>query len=100
MTDAIRRSLSRCHGFAAVGADGPLGRVDTPVFPPRSPVPDFLIVRTNRAGRRSRRPVIPVARVAAVDEATRVVVLSGTVDELEHLPEYLPLASLVRPFTR
>lgn len=92
------RALSQSHGFAAVGSDGELGVVETPVFPPSSPRADFLIVRTQRPGRRTRRPVIAVALVESVDARARVVRFRGTVQELEHLPESLPLASLLRPF--
>ena len=90
------RALAHSHGFTAVGSDGELGIVETPVFPPSSPRADFLIVRTQRPGRRVRRPVIAVGLVESVDSVARIVRLRGTVEELEHLPESLPLASLLR----
>jgi hypothetical protein len=100
MHEDITRMLSHSHGFAAVGSDGTLGIVETPVFPPSSSRADFLIVRTQRPGCRSRRPLISVALVESVDPAARVVRFQGTVQELEHLPESLPLASLLRPSWR
>lgn len=100
LDESLLRALSRSHGFAAFGSDGELGIVETPIFPPSSSRADFLLVRTKRPGRRPRRPVIAVALVHSVDSAARVVRFRATVDELEHLPETLPLASLLRPSWR
>jgi hypothetical protein len=74
--------------------------VETPIFPPREAAPDYLIVATDGLGRRQRRPVIPVARVKAVDQTTRIVSFYGRIRELEHLPEYLPLADRQRKLGR
>ena len=96
MLEDTIRALSHSHGFAAVGSDGDLGVVERPVFPPSSPRADYLIVRTQRPGCRVRRPVIAVGLVEAVDSEDRVVRFRATVQELEHLPESLPLTSLLR----
>jgi hypothetical protein len=100
MHDETFRALTRSHGFAALASDGKLGIVETPVFPPSVARPDYVIVRTQVPGRRSRRPVITVALVESVDTVARVVRFRGTVRELERLPQSLPVANLIRPFRR
>lgn len=91
--DPTGRALARCHGFLALAADGQLGEIETPLFPPDWREPDYLIVRaTIPANQRPRRPVIPVSMVEDVDDAQRTVYLRGTVKELVHMPEALPLA--------
>jgi hypothetical protein len=86
------RALARSHGFIAVAVDGDLGKVETPLFPPDWNEPDYLIVKTGGGTRRVRRPAIPVGLVDEVDVERAVVYLRGTVSELAHLPESLPLA--------
>jgi hypothetical protein len=86
-------ALAGSHGFRALADDGPVGRVETPIFPPDSRDPDYLILRAEGEGQRARHPVVPVALVENVDLQRRVVHLRGTVRELAHLPESLPLAS-------
>ena len=84
--------LCRCHGYLAVAADGVCGVVETPLFPPGSGEPDYLIVKTG--GRiRPRYPVVSMALVTAVDPERELVLLSASKDELQRLPERLPLAT-------
>ena len=85
------RQLGCCHGYAAVASDGPLGMVETPLFPPDTDVPDYLVVRIGAADA-PRFPVIAAAAVTSVDTRTREVRIDGTVAELERMPEHLPLA--------
>lgn len=85
-------ALARCHGFLAIAADGQLGEIETPLFPPDWREPDYLIVRTtHEANQRLRRPVIPVSLVEHVDEEQKVLRLRGAVKQLAHMPEALPL---------
>jgi hypothetical protein len=87
------QALARCHGFLALAADGELGEIQTPLFPPDWREPDYLIVRAaGPANKRRRRPVISVSLVEDVDEEQRTVYLRGTVRQLAHMPEALPLA--------
>jgi hypothetical protein len=85
------RILAFCSGFSVEAADGVVGEVETPLFPPDAAVPDFLIVRTlGRA--RVRRPVVATALVERIDLSRRVIVLRGSEREIKRLPEHLPLA--------
>lgn len=85
-------ALARSHGFLAVAADGQLGEIETPLFPPDWREPDYLIVKTiTLANQRLRRPVLPVSLVEAVDQEQKVVYLRGAVKQLAHMPETLPL---------
>lgn len=85
------RSLGYCSGFTVEAADGVVGEVETPLFPPDAAVPDFLIVRTS--GRvRVRRPVVAAELVVRIDLGRRVIVLRGSEREIRKLPEHLPLA--------
>ena len=86
---AVRLSaLAACAGFRVVAEDGEVGVVDTPLFPGAGATPDFLVVRTDGG----RRPVVPVALVAGVDAAERVVSVRGARQEVAALPEHLPVA--------
>jgi hypothetical protein len=91
-SNGMLQALAGSHGFRALADDGYVGRVDTPMFPPDSRDPDFLILRTDGSLRRARRPVVPIALVENVDAERRTVRLRGKVRELAHLPEALPLA--------
>lgn len=84
-------ALAACAGFRVVAEDGEVGVVDTPLFPGAGAAPDFLVVRTD-GGPGGRRPVVPVALVAGVDAAERVVSVRGTRQEVAALPEHLPVA--------
>jgi hypothetical protein len=86
------RALAHCHGFLAVATDGQLGEIETPLFPPDWREPDYLIVRTTQEhNHRLRRPVIPTGLVEEVDEERKVLHLRGTVRQLAHMPESVPL---------
>jgi len=82
--------LGNCHGYLVLADDGLCGRVETPLFPADSPEPDFLIVRIG--GRLwPRFPVVPAGLVRAVEEERELIVVTGASDEIEGLPEHLPL---------
>ena len=82
--------LSLSSGFAVEASDGVVGIVETPLFPPDETTPDFLVVRVGRL--HPRRPVVAAALVEHVDPTARVVRVRGRCDEIERLPEHLPLA--------
>jgi hypothetical protein len=85
------RILAYCCGFTVEAADGVVGEVETPLFPPDAAVPDFLIVRTS--GRvRVRRPIVATGLVERIDLTRKVIVLRGSEREIKGLPEHLPLA--------
>lgn len=86
----IARLLATSHGFVAVAEDGPIGKVETPLFPPDSDEPDYLVVQTGSI--RKKRPVIHTALVDHVDRRRRLVYLHGRGKEIAKLPEHLPLA--------
>lgn len=93
MTDAARRGqLAVSHGFVAVAEDGPVGYVETPLFPPDAEEPDYLVVRTASL----RKPVVSTALVDHVDGARRLLYLRGSGTEITALPEHLPLADPVQ----
>jgi hypothetical protein len=77
-------------GFAVEAEDGPVGVVETPLFPPDRREPDFLVLRVGRI--LPRRPVVRTALVEGVDAKTRIVRIRGRRAEIAHLPEHLPLA--------
>jgi hypothetical protein len=87
---SVERRLASSHGFLAVASDGPIGTVETPLFPPDSDGPDYLIVCTGSL--LSRRPVVSTALVDDVDQARRLVFLRASREEIAGLPEHLPLA--------
>lgn len=82
-------NLARSHGYLVLASDGPVGVVETPLFPPDADEPDYLVVRRGRR-LRSRRPVVHVSLVRRFEPG--VVVLRATADEVDRLPENLPLA--------
>jgi len=83
--------LACCSGFHVEAADGVVGEVETPLFPPDASAPDYLVIRVSRRGRVSR-PVVATALVESVDPGRRVIVLRGSNREIMGLPERLPLA--------
>jgi hypothetical protein len=85
------RILAYCTGFGVEAADGVVGEVETPLFPPDAAVPDYLVVRLSRGGR-VRRPVVATELVQRIDLSRRVIVVRGTEREITRLPERLPLA--------
>ena len=86
------RLLAGCHGYLVAASDGLLGEVETPVFPPDSREPDYLVVRVGSEGR-SRLPVISIALVQEVNPDRRLVRIRGTREELAGLPENLPIVA-------
>ena len=74
-------SLSCCHGFAVAAGDGPIGRVETPIFSGTSLEPHSLLVRTIDTIPGTFAAVAS-DRVTSVDEAARSITLDGTRDEL------------------
>ena len=74
-------SLSCCHGFAVAAGDGPVGRVETPIFSGTSLDPHSLLLRTIDTIPGTFAAVAS-DRVASVDEAARSITLDGTRDEL------------------
>jgi hypothetical protein len=90
-TNEGRQALARCQGFLAIGDDGPVGAVETPLFPPDRDEPDYLVLRVGSVLRR-RRPVVSVALVDDVDPRRGLLYLRGRREEVARLPEQLPLA--------
>ena len=82
--------LSLSGGYAVEALDGRVGVIETPLFPPDDPVPDFLVLRVGRL--RPRRPVLPSALVEQVDPRERVVRVRVRRSDVLRLPEHLPLA--------
>jgi hypothetical protein len=78
---ATTGSLSCCHGFDVAAGDGPVGRVETPIFSGTSVEPHSLLLRTVHTIP-GTFAAVATARVASVDEVTGRIVLNGTRDEL------------------
>jgi hypothetical protein len=74
-------SLSCCHGFDVAAGDGPVGRVETPIFSGTSLEPHSLLVRTVGTIP-GTFAAVAAARVVSVDEAARSITLEGTRAEL------------------
>jgi hypothetical protein len=74
-------SLGCCHGYAVSVEGEPVGLVETPVFSGTSIEPDALLVRTVESIP-GTFTAVAVADVAAVDQATEVITLRCTVEEL------------------
>jgi hypothetical protein len=83
--------LALCAGFEAVADDGPIGTVETPLFPADAAEPDFLVLRVG-VWPRTHRPVVPAALVAEVDLDRRTMRFRGSRNELAGFPERLPVA--------
>ena len=82
-------SLSCCHGFAVAAGDGPVGRVETPIFSGTSLEPHSLLLRTVETIPGTFAAVAST-RVTSVDEAARSITLEGTRDELFGGDFFLP----------
>jgi hypothetical protein len=83
--------LGLCSGFDVEASDGPVGVVETPIFPPDEATPDFLVLRVG--GRvRPRRPVLATAYVESIDARNRVLRVGVSRSDILRLPEHLPLA--------
>ena len=86
-----REALASCNGYVVEASDGPVGEVETPLFPPDRLQPDYLILRVGgHVG--VRRPVVAVALVEEVDRLRQLVRVHGTKAQIKSLPEHLPLA--------
>lgn len=83
--------LAHSHGFEVIAADGPVGVVETPLFPPHTDEPDYLIVRTESTPQ-ARFRVVSVALVRCVDAAEARIHLTASRRMLTTLPEELPIA--------
>jgi hypothetical protein len=85
------KALASCHGLPVVGTDGPIGEVETPLFPPGGDEPDFLVLRLRGGGRLFPEfrilPAVLVERVEA-----DAVVLRICADAVAYLPTRLPVA--------
>jgi hypothetical protein len=46
--DPTPTTLACSHGYLVVGRDGPLGVVETPLFPPEGDEPDYLVLRRRK----------------------------------------------------
>jgi hypothetical protein len=78
--DPILGVLARCHGYPAVASDGPVGELETPLFPPGADEPDYLIIRLARV-LRPRMPVVWAGLVQDIDAERRLVFLDATREE-------------------
>lgn len=87
--DPTPTTLACSHGYLVVGCDGPLGVVETPLFPPGGDEPDYLVLR-RRKRLRASHPVVHVSLVHSAEPG--LVRLAATADEVDRLPEGLPLA--------
>lgn len=87
--DPHETHLARSHGFRVVGTDGPLGTVETPIFPSGAGEPDYLVLRRRRLVR-NRYPVVHASLVERVEPG--VVLLRASSEQIDELPESLPLA--------
>lgn len=82
--------LARCHGWRVDALDATIGRVETPLFPDATGVPDYLVLRTASEHGWSF-PVVPVGRIARVDPCRAVVTLALTAEEIGRFPHRLPI---------
>jgi hypothetical protein len=87
-----REALASCNDYLVDAIDGPVGEIETPLFPPDGSEPDYLVLRIN-GPTGVRRPVVTTALVEVVDSRQRLVRLHLTRREIESLPEDLPLAN-------
>jgi hypothetical protein len=88
--DRTASALACSHGYLVIGRDGPLGIVATPLFPPEGDEPDYLVVRRRRRRRRASHPLVHISLVRSAEPG--VVRLAATSEEIDRLPERLPLA--------
>lgn len=87
-----RDALATCNDYLVEARDGPVGTVETPLFPPDGSEADYLVIRVAGSSG-ARRRVVSTALVKDVDPKRRLVRLRVTKAELERLPEDLPLAN-------
>jgi len=74
-----------------VALDGTCGTVETPLFPPDTDTPDYLMLRLEPVRGGCAFPIVSAALVDGVDLGTRCVHLQATIAELASLPQDLPL---------
>ena len=91
MGDSGREILASCSGFVVEASDGRVGEVEMPLFPPDRSEPDYLVLRAGGI-LRLRRPLVATELVEEVDPARQRIRVRGTRDQIESLPERLPLA--------
>jgi hypothetical protein len=91
MSNEAAELLAACDGFSVEADDGDAGAVEMTLFPPDGEIPDFLVLRV-RSLIATRRPVVSVALVEAVDTQRRIVRVRGKRGQVIGLPEHLPLA--------
>jgi hypothetical protein len=60
-------TLAHCEGYRVLAADGLVGEVERPLFPPDGKEPDYLVVRVRRRvwGR------VPLSRLGSSSRSTR-----------------------------
>lgn len=68
--------LATSHGFSVKAADGDVGEVETPLFPPTGGEPDFLVVRL--ADEEARFAVVPVQLIENIDTSARQLVVAAS----------------------
>lgn len=87
-----REALASCNDYLVDAIDGHVGEVETPLFPPDGSEPDYLVLRVvGPSG--VRRPVVTTAVVEEVDSRQRRVRLHLTREQVDGLPDDLPLAT-------
>ena len=86
-----REALASCNGYVVEASDGRVGAVETPLFPPDRSQPDYLVLRTDGAVG-VRHPVLATALVEEVDSRRRLIRVRGSKEQIQNLPEHLPLA--------
>jgi hypothetical protein len=80
-----QRGLAHCQGFLTLAEDGPLGEVESPLFPPGTDEPAYLVLRTEDPDGQVRHPVIRAGLVEEIDQERGLLFVRGTVKELAHL---------------
>jgi hypothetical protein len=88
----IKPQLAGCSGYGALVNDGFVGIVETPLYEPDSPEPEFLVLRVGNWPT-ILRPIVPASLVEDVDTDGRMVWLRGRRHEIVGLPERLPTLS-------
>ena len=91
LSDSEREALASCSGYVVEAADGRVGQVELPLFPPDHSEPDYLLLRAD--GFLSlRRPLVATTLIEYVDTRERRIRVRGTRARIESLPQRLPLA--------